>query len=80
MTLLLNVVSGGHSARMAIDALASEGIGVVAGQLRWARQQHDLAGPGDGDPPAPVQPVIEGAALRLAWAAGAAPASLASAA
>ena len=40
---LFALASGGHSARMAIDALASEGVGVVAGQLRWARQQHDLA-------------------------------------
>lgn len=43
MTLLLNIVSGGHSARMAIDTLAVEGAGVIAGQLRWAKQQHDLA-------------------------------------
>jgi hypothetical protein len=43
MTLLLNIVSGGHSARMAIDTLAVEGAGVIAGQLRWAKQQHDAA-------------------------------------
>lgn len=43
MTLLLNIVSGGHSARMVIDTLAAEGAGVIAGQLHWARQQHDFA-------------------------------------